>query len=169
MHGEVAGDQVRFRRPCPACGAAAVADGGQALIGGRLEWSIETDCPACGPVLACGRAGMPAELRRRLLAEGAHGPVRLELDGAVRPAVVMKVLRAELALDLAGARAALAELRAGRYTGTLAEVAYLVAAFGAVGAGARAVRARDCGSRHGVGERGAVAEGLSGGSGADRP
>ena len=140
MKPDIVGDQVRFIAACPGCGQSAPAQGGQALVFGRLEWSIETECPACGPIVACGRRDIPTELRERLL---RHRPAQLELtrdgdDG--RTAAIMKVIRSELALDLRATREMLKELQAGHRTGTLPEIEKLARALRASGVEARAVR-----------------------------
>lgn len=142
MSQEPVEDSVRFTTACPACGSAAAATGGQSLVLGRLEWSVETACPACGPTAVCGHGETPAELRERLLDGGEHSPAQLYLtgEGHDRAVPALRVLRAQLGMDLGTAKAALRDIRSGRYTGTLPEIAHLVAALRTAGVGARAVR-----------------------------
>ncbi|MFE4588436.1 hypothetical protein [Streptomyces laurentii] len=145
MGRDIVGDHVRFAMACMDCGAEVEASAGQSLVYGRLEWSVETDCLACGPVLACGRGDTPDDLRARRLDHGVHGPAGVELTGEAegRAAMVMKVLRAELRLGLVEARTAVGDIRAGRYTGgTLPEMARLVDALRAAGIEARTVARR---------------------------
>ncbi|WP_052441372.1 hypothetical protein [Streptacidiphilus anmyonensis] len=73
---------VAFDGPCLDCGRTAPSSGGVAVVGDRLEWDTESDCPVCGPVLGCGRGAPPPALRDRLLA--AHGAVRLDGAGGAR-------------------------------------------------------------------------------------
>lgn len=119
------GESVKYVSECENCGALAECDGGEGLVDGQVSWDITRDCAACDShVVACGRSDVPADLRERLLA--AHGPARLQLDDASASAVrVMQVVRAELGLDLAQARAMVQQLRTGSRTGTLAEMAFL--------------------------------------------
>ncbi|MEU6344098.1 hypothetical protein ABZ883_24500 [Streptomyces sp. NPDC046977] len=110
---------------CNACGAPAVSDGGEGLVNGQVHWDIAQACAACGAqVIACGRSDVPGDLRERLLSE--HGPTRLTLCGLSSSAVVlMKVVRAELGVDLIEAKAITQRIRRGAQTGTLTEMAFL--------------------------------------------
>ncbi|MER7758215.1 hypothetical protein [Streptomyces sp. NPDC097619] len=136
-------ESVRFRVPCQGCAGTAEAVGGQGLVFGRLEWSEEIRCGGCGRrTVTCGRGETPSWLRERLLAEGELSPARLVLTGeggSGRSVVAMKVFRARLGLDLAGARALLAEIESGHHEATLPEAAELAEALRAVGVAAHAV------------------------------
>ncbi|GAA5022312.1 hypothetical protein [Kitasatospora paranensis] len=129
------GEGVRWAVPCDACGGTAENSGGAGVYAGRIEWSIEMDCPACGPRLTeCGSGSewLPAELRARLLAE--CGPARLLLPGPDVPSVaLMKVLRSATGCDLPSARAAAERVRRGEWTGILAEVELLAEQLRAAG------------------------------------
>ncbi|MFF5934048.1 hypothetical protein [Streptomyces sp. NPDC012508] len=87
----------------------------------------------------CG-GDLPGERREQMLAE--HGPVTLHVPGACSAsgAVIMRVLRAELGLDLLHAKAALRRVRSGDYAGTLPEVELLARGLRASGVAATAVR-----------------------------
>ncbi|MGA4798432.1 hypothetical protein [Streptomyces lavendulocolor] len=142
MSGDMVAEYLRWMAACPRCGGRAATTGGQALVSGRLEWSLETACPACGGLAVCGRDDTPAELRERLLADGECGPAVLEVpeSGTTVVVSVMKVLRAELGLRLSDARAAVEEVRSGGFTGTMPEMARLADVLRAAGVEARAVR-----------------------------
>lgn len=133
------GEGVSFVATCPVCGGEVSCSGGQALVFGRLEWSVEADCAVCGPSVVCGSGDVPADLRERLL--GEHGPGRLGLPRqGVRTAVVMKVIRATLNVELKEARRVLQAVQSGRYVATLPEMEQLAMRLRAVGVEARAVR-----------------------------
>ncbi|MFJ4846919.1 hypothetical protein [Streptomyces sp. NPDC088733] len=119
------GESVRYASECDTCGAPAVSDGGEGLVDGQVHWSIAQTCAACGShVIACGRSDVPGDLRERLLSE--HGPTRLTLRDLPSSAVVlMKVVRAELGVDLIEAKAIAQRIRRGAQTGTLTEMAFL--------------------------------------------
>ncbi|GAA2437615.1 hypothetical protein [Streptomyces lavendulocolor] len=142
MSEDMVAEYLRWMTACPRCGGRAATTGGQALVSGRLEWSLETACPACGGLAVCGRDDTPAELRERLLAGGECGPAVLEVPGSGPTVVVtvMKVLRAELGLRLSDARAVVEEVRSGGFTGTMPEMARLADVLRAAGVEARAVR-----------------------------
>lgn len=74
-----------------------------------------------------------------MLADLSHGPATLQiaLGESDSRAVVMKVIRASLGVDLAAAKAMPAALQSGRHTGTLPEVEQLASALRAVGIGAQ--------------------------------
>ena len=133
---------VRYPVVCPDCDAEMACCGVQALVDGRLRWDVESACSACGfAVAACGAGEPPAERRAQLLAE--HGPSLLRVSGAgaaVRVAV-LRVVRAELGLDLAGARAAAGRVLDGTYTGTRPEIERLARCLLAYGVTAEAVPA----------------------------
>ncbi|MET9593104.1 hypothetical protein ABZY45_19480 [Streptomyces sp. NPDC006516] len=119
---------VRYPAQCSGCGSELECVGVQALVGQSLEWDIGYHCSGCGDALyECGPGGssVPDDLRRRLLAE--HGEARLILsDPLASPVHVMKVLRAELAGDLAQTKRTLQQIRAGMFAGTMPEMTLLV-------------------------------------------
>ncbi|MFE4654448.1 hypothetical protein [Streptomyces sp. NPDC056707] len=121
----VVGESVRYPSECEDCGALAECDGGEGLVDGQVHWDITRRCAVCGMyVIACGRSDVPGDLRERLLAE--HGPARLQLwDPSASAVALMKVLRAELGLDLIQAKAMVQRVRAGAQTGTLTEMEFL--------------------------------------------
>ncbi|MGI5255180.1 hypothetical protein [Actinacidiphila glaucinigra] len=119
------GESVRYPSVCETCGAVAECDGGEGLVDGEVRWDIVRSCAACGMyVIACGRSDVPGDLRERLLSE--HGPARLQLcDPSSSAVVLMRVIRAELGLDLIQAKAMAHRVRAGTHTGTLTDMAFL--------------------------------------------
>ncbi|WP_317620364.1 hypothetical protein [Streptomyces sp. CBMA156] len=135
-------ESVSYRSQCAACGSEMECVGVQALVGRRLEWDISYGCSACGEAMCeCGPGGgwIPDDLRRRLLTE--HGEARLVLsDPLATPVVVMKVLRAELGGDLAQAKEALQQIRAGAFAGTMPEMTLLAHRLRAAGVEATAER-----------------------------
>ncbi|WP_407986401.1 hypothetical protein [Kitasatospora sp. CMC57] len=139
-------ESVRYPSQCSGCGSETECVGVQALVGQRLEWDIGYHCPVCDDAsYECGPGGsrIPDDLRRRLLAE--HGEARLVLsDPLAGPAVVMKVLRAELGGELAEAKAALQQIRAGVFAGTMPEMTLLVHRLRTAGVKAAAERAEQC-------------------------
>jgi hypothetical protein len=121
----VVGESVRYRSECEDCGALAECDGGEGLVDGQMHWDITRRCAVCGMyVMVCGRSDVPGDLRERLLAE--HGPARLQLrDSSTSAVVLMRVMRAELGLDLIQAKAMVQRVCAGTHTGTLTEMEFL--------------------------------------------
>jgi hypothetical protein len=141
----VIGEGVQWAVRCDACGGPAESSGGAGVYAGRIEWGIETVCPACGPRLVdCGGGSewLPEDLRARLLAE--CGPARLLLSGPDVPAVaLLKVLRTATGCDLASVRAAAERVRRGEWTGILAEVELLAEQLRAAGIDATARAGRE--------------------------
>ncbi|MEV0375827.1 hypothetical protein AB0I10_39920, partial [Streptomyces sp. NPDC050636] len=67
---------------------------------------------------------MPAERRDQMLSE--HGPARLRVSSPPAKSVaIMRVLRAELGIDLMKAKAVLRSVLDGDYSGTLPEMEHL--------------------------------------------
>ncbi|MFJ1701762.1 hypothetical protein ACIOHC_43630 [Streptomyces sp. NPDC088252] len=131
-------ESIKYSAGCQDCGAEMECWGVQALVNDSLRWDTESRCSACGfEVAACG-GDLPAELRIRLLSE--HGSVRLQLDPTAGNAAIMRVLRAELGIDLADVRSMLNEVTAGGYSGTMPEMEFLARKLQASGIGAVAVR-----------------------------
>ncbi|MEW1860620.1 hypothetical protein AB0399_09580 [Streptomyces sp. NPDC088194] len=129
---------IRYSAACQDCGAELECWGVQALVNGSLRWDTESRCPACGfAVAACG-GDLPAELRDRLLSE--RGPALLQVVPSARNAVIMRVLRAELGLDLVSVRSVLNEVVTGAYSGTLPEMELLAGRLRASGIDAVAVQ-----------------------------
>lgn len=136
---QVVVESVRYSAPCQDCGAELTCYGTQALVDGRLRWDVDATCCACGSTVAVCGGDLPGERRDQMLAE--HGPVTLHVPGAAaNGAVIMRVLRAELGLDLLHARGALRRVRSGDYAGTLPEVELLARGLRASGVAATAVR-----------------------------
>ncbi|MGW6745618.1 hypothetical protein ACWGDX_33595 [Streptomyces sp. NPDC055025] len=135
-------ESVRYMSRCSDCGSVMECVGAQALVGHTLEWDIGHHCPSCGTTLyECGPGGgdMPEDLRGRLLAE--HGAARVALgDPPARPAIVMKVLRAEFGGGPAHAKRLLQRIRDGVLVGTMPETALLVERLRAAGVEAEAER-----------------------------
>ncbi|MFH8475116.1 hypothetical protein [Streptomyces sp. NPDC018000] len=117
-------ESVRYFAVCQDCGAALECWGVQALVDGQLRWDVESTCSTCGfAVVVCGGA-VPAERRNQMLSE--HGPARLQVSTPpVRNVALMRVLRAELGIDLVNARAVLRRVLDGDYSGTLPEMEHL--------------------------------------------
>ncbi|MBC2874218.1 MULTISPECIES: hypothetical protein [Streptomyces] len=118
---------------CPDCGAATDHHGVQTLLpDGRLRWDVESTCTACGSAFAACGGELPGELRDRMLAE--HGPATLRVHTPPpTPAVIMRVLRATLGVDLAGAKALSRRVRDGDWPGTLPETELLARRLRAAG------------------------------------
>ncbi|MFD9326248.1 hypothetical protein [Streptomyces sp. NPDC060065] len=67
---------------------------------------------------------MPAERRDQMLT--VHGPARLQVNSPpAKNIAIMRVLRAELGIDLMNAKAVLRRVLNGDYSGTLPEMEYL--------------------------------------------
>ncbi|MFF3957192.1 hypothetical protein ACFYY1_28845 [Streptomyces sp. NPDC001890] len=67
---------------------------------------------------------MPAERRDQILSE--HGPARLQVSSPpTKNVAIMRVLRAELGIDLKNAKAVLRRVVDGDYSGTLPEMEHL--------------------------------------------
>ncbi|MFC5219971.1 hypothetical protein [Streptomyces coerulescens] len=82
---------------------------------------------------------MPSELREQMLAE--RGPATLQVvTASAKRVVIMRVLRAELGLDLVNAKAVLRRVLSGDYSGTLPEVEHLARQLRASGIAATATR-----------------------------
>lgn len=114
-------ESVRYSSVCQDCGAELECRGTQALVDGRLRWDVESACSACGCALAVCGGDVPAERRDQMLFE--HGPARLQVSSPpVRGVAMMRVLRAELGIDLAGAKAVARRVVNGDYSGTLPEM-----------------------------------------------
>ncbi|MEU4087753.1 hypothetical protein [Streptomyces aureus] len=82
---------------------------------------------------------MPTERREQMLAE--HGPARLEVSSPPTQSVaIMRVLRSELGVDLAGAKVLVRRVLNGDYSGTLPEMERLARKLRASGISAVATR-----------------------------
>ncbi|MEU6492475.1 hypothetical protein AB0D09_13620 [Streptomyces sp. NPDC049097] len=131
---------VTYSAMCPDCGAATECHGVQSLADGRVRWDVESTCSSCGFALALCGGDMPSERREQLLAE--HGPVTLRVLGASsNNVVIMRVLRAELGIDLAATRAVLHSVLSGDCSGTLPEMEHMARTLRASGITAVATRA----------------------------
>lgn len=132
-------ESVSYSVACQDCDAELECWGVQALVNGRLRWDVESTCSTCGfAVAVCGGA-VPAERRDQMLSE--HGPASLQVSSPPATSVaVMRVLRAELGIDLMNARAVLRRVLDGDYSGTLPEMEYLARALRKSGIPAAATR-----------------------------
>ncbi|MER6452766.1 hypothetical protein ABT270_09075 [Streptomyces sp900105245] len=121
---QVVAESVSYLAVCRNCGARMECWGTQALVGGRLRWDVESSCSACADALAVCDGTVPAERREQMLAE--HGPARLHASGPSATGVaIMRVLRGELGIDLASAKALAHRVVNGDCTGTLPEMEHL--------------------------------------------
>lgn len=137
LWGELVFASLTYSAACRDCGAQSECHGVQALVGDTLRWDVESVCPACGSAVAeCG-GELPSDLRERILAEHGTAWLRVTATAGQRVAV-LRVLRAELALDLTAARAALNRVLAGDHAGTLPEVELLARRLRGVGVAAEA-------------------------------
>ncbi|MCX5115047.1 hypothetical protein OOK13_42735 [Streptomyces sp. NBC_00378] len=132
-------ESVRYSAECRDCGAELECWGVQALVDGRLRWDVESTCSACGSVVAACGADVPAERRDQMLSE--HGPARLQVSSPpTKSVVIMRVLRAELGIDLKCAKAVLNRVLDGDYSGTLPEMEHLARALRESGIAAAVTR-----------------------------
>ncbi|MEU6764032.1 hypothetical protein ABZ916_16090 [Streptomyces sp. NPDC046853] len=132
-------ESVRYVAECQDCGAELECWGTQALVQGRLEWDVVSSCAACGSAFAVCFGDIPSERRAQLLSE--HGAATLRVIGpSARRVVIMRVLRAELGTDLAGAKSVLGSVLEGGYSGTLPEMELLARKLRAAGITAEATR-----------------------------
>ncbi|RSO09913.1 hypothetical protein DMH26_00555 [Streptomyces sp. WAC 05379] len=114
-------ESVRYSAVCQDCGAELECWGTQALVDGRLRWDVESTCSACGCAVAVCGGDVPAKRRDQMLSE--HGPARLEVSSpSTKGVAIMRVLRAELCIDLTSAKAVLRRVVSGDYSGTLPEM-----------------------------------------------
>ncbi|WP_030798017.1 hypothetical protein [Streptomyces sp. NRRL S-337] len=111
---------VRYFQACQECDAQAEWWCVQQLVGDSLRGDVESVCSTCGCGMALCGGDLTAELRERLL--DGHGRARLQVTPPVKGAMIMRVLRAELGLDLANVKTVLQQVLAGEYSGTLPEV-----------------------------------------------
>ncbi|ARF59140.1 hypothetical protein B1H19_00240 [Streptomyces gilvosporeus] len=132
-------ESVRYSARCPDCGAKLECCGVQALVDGRLRWDVESACSDCGFTAAACGADLPTERREQMLAE--RGPATLQvLSPPASSVVIMRVLRAELGLDLVNAKAVLHRVLSGDHSGTLPEMELLVRKLRASGIDAATTR-----------------------------
>ncbi|GHE42572.1 hypothetical protein GCM10018785_10220 [Streptomyces longispororuber] len=113
-------ESVRYSAVCQDCGAELECWGTQALVDGRLRWDVESTCSACGCAVAVCGGDVPAERRKQMLSE--HGPARLRVSSPAKGVAIMRVLRAELGIDLTSAKAVVRRVVNGDYSGTLPEM-----------------------------------------------
>ncbi|ANP50452.1 hypothetical protein J2Z21_000767 [Streptomyces griseochromogenes] len=132
-------ESIGYRAMCQDCGAELECSGVQALVDGRLRWDVEAACSSCGFAVAVCGGDIPRERRDQMLAE--HGPAGLHVaDPSASNVAIMRVLRAELGLDLVQARAALRQVLSGDHRGTLPEMELLARKPRASGVAAVAAR-----------------------------
>ncbi|WP_406016201.1 hypothetical protein OG520_38215 [Streptomyces sp. NBC_00984] len=135
-------ESVKYSAVCQDCGAELECWGVQALVDGRLRWDVESTCSACGFAVAVCGGDVPVERRDQMLSE--HGPARLQVSSAPAKSVaIMRVLRAELGIDLMNAKAVLRRVLDGDYSGTLPEREYLARTLRESGIAAAASRSQD--------------------------
>ncbi|MFC9279088.1 hypothetical protein [Streptomyces collinus] len=121
---QVVFESVSYGAVCQNCGAQLECQGTQVLVGGRLRWDVEAKCSACGWAAAVCGGMVPAERRDQMLAE--HGPARLYVSSPAASVVaIMRMLRAELGVDLTTAKAVARRVMTGDYAGTLPEMEHL--------------------------------------------
>ncbi len=132
-------ESVRYSVVCQDCDAEMECWGVQALVNDRLRWDVESTCSTCGfAVAVCGGA-VPTERRDQMLSE--QGPASLQVSTLPAMSIaIMRVLRAELGIDLMNARAVLSRVLDGDYSGTLPEMEYLARALRKSGVSAAATR-----------------------------
>ncbi|MEU7648128.1 hypothetical protein [Streptomyces huasconensis] len=122
--GQVVSESISYLTVCQDCGAQLECWGVQALVGSSLRWDVTMTCSACGAATLVCDDVPPTGLRDQLLSE--HGAARLLVTSAQGKSVaIMRVLRAELKLDLAEAKTALGRVLAGEFSGTLPEMELL--------------------------------------------
>ncbi|MER5986625.1 hypothetical protein [Streptomyces sp. NPDC001787] len=132
-------ESVRYSAECQDCGAELECWGVQTLVGGQLRWDVELACSACGFAVAVCGGDVPAERREQMLSE--HGAARLQVGSTPTKSVaIMRVLRAELGIDLKNAKAVLRRVLDGDYSGTLPEMEHLARALRESGIAAAATR-----------------------------
>ncbi|WP_327699811.1 hypothetical protein [Streptomyces sp. NBC_00459] len=108
-------------------------------MGGQLRWDVESTCSVCGWAVAVCGGDVPAELRDQMLSE--HGPARLQVRSpSTKSVAIMRVLRAELGIDLMNAKAVLRRAVDGDYSGTLPEMEHLARALRKSGIAAAVTR-----------------------------
>ncbi len=137
--GRVVSESIGYLTVCQDCGARLECWGVQALVGTSLQWDVAMTCSACGAAMfVCDDVPL-AGLRDQLLSE--HGAARLRVTSAQgRSVALMRVLRAELKLDLAEAKTALGRVLAGEFSGTLPEIELLARKLREAGISAVAAR-----------------------------
>ncbi|AZQ39817.1 hypothetical protein EJ357_45655 [Streptomyces cyaneochromogenes] len=132
-------ESVRYSAVCQECGAELECWGTQALVDARLRWDVESTCSACGAAAAICGGDVPADRRDQMLSE--HGPARLRVSSPSAEGVaIMRVLRAELGIDLISAKAVMRRVANGDYSGTLPEMEHLARKLRARGISAVATR-----------------------------
>jgi hypothetical protein len=132
-------ESVRYCEMCRDCGAELECRGVQALVDGRLRGDVESACSACGFAVAVCGGDLPSERRDQLLAE--HGPATPRVSGpSAKNAVIMRVLRAELGVDLVSARVLQGRVLSGDCSGTGPEMELLARGLRASGIAAAVTR-----------------------------
>ncbi|MGW1544070.1 hypothetical protein ACWCPM_28170 [Streptomyces sp. NPDC002309] len=137
--GQAVLESIKYSAVCQDCGARLECCGVQVVVGGSLRWDVEAACSACGfAVVVCGHV-LPADLREQMLCE--HGAATLQVTSPQGKSIsIMRVLRAELGLDLAEARTALSRVLTGEFSGTLPEMELLARKLRKAGISAAAAR-----------------------------
>ncbi|MGW6059253.1 hypothetical protein [Streptomyces sp. NPDC055189] len=135
----IVSESVRYAETCRDCGAELECWGVQVLVGSRLQWDVESSCAACGLAMAVCFGDISSERRAQVLSE--HGAATLRvIDESARRVVIMRVLRAELGIDLVSAKAVVSRVLNGDYSGTLPEMELLARKLRASGIPAEARR-----------------------------
>jgi hypothetical protein len=129
---EVVGHEVV--EPCPDCGALIRGVPGQAVVDGRLAWSISFACDRCSfRTEECGWDELPDGLRRLLLDRDGTARLRVNPEiGATLRLSILRVLRQD-GTTLTEATVGYARLTGVGVTGTTAEMQLLASRLRAIG------------------------------------
>ncbi len=132
-------ESVRYSATYQDCGAELECCGVQALVDGGLRWDAESTCSACGFMAAVCGGDLPSEQRNQMLSKS--GPARLQVSSPpTKSAVMMRVLRAELGIDLVNAKAVLHRVLSGDHSRTLPKMELPARKLRAFGIAATATR-----------------------------
>lgn len=85
--------------PCPRCGCPQSLRIGQVTVRGKLRWFESINCRKCGVSSEADGVGFPSPEIRELLIE-KNGEWQVTLKNVRSIACVVKVLQAELSLDM---------------------------------------------------------------------
>ncbi|MEU1783608.1 MULTISPECIES: hypothetical protein [Streptomyces] len=137
--GQAVLESITYSAVCQDCGARLECCGVQALVDGSLRWDVEVTCSVCGFAMAVCDDVLPSDLRDQLLSE--HGAAWLRVTSPWGKSIaIIRVLRAELGLDLTEAMTALDRVLAEEFSGTLPEMEFLARKLRSVGVSAVAAR-----------------------------
>jgi hypothetical protein len=121
--------------PCPDCDALIRGVPGQAIVNGRLAWSISVECDRCSfRTEECGWDELPDGLRQLLLDRDGTARLRVEPEiGVTLRLPILRVLRRD-GISLNEASETYTRLTGVGITGTTAEMQLLASRLRAVGA-----------------------------------